>query len=189
MKILIQSLLFVIVVGLFAVTSDRLAKIESKSGMSTSSVPTESGMGDQEFLTSLIIHHNGAIAMAKVALSTSARAEIIKFANEIIAMESSNVEQAYIWRRDWFGENTYIFPDKSDKKISMIKDLGDKDDKFDLRFLDAMIAHHEGAIAMLSDILVPTTKNEIHNMASSGITALSKDVATMKEWKKEWYGK
>ncbi len=36
MKILIQSLLFVVVVALFAITSDRLGKIETLDGMSKS---------------------------------------------------------------------------------------------------------------------------------------------------------
>ena len=127
--------------------------------------------------------------MAKEARVKSDRPEIISFANDIIAMESSNIEQAYVWRRDWFGETSYIYPDKSDKKITMVKDLGGKDDKFDLRFLDAMIIHHEGAITMLNDILVPTTKTEIHNTASAGIIALGKDIDIMKGWRKEWYGK
>lgn len=189
MKVLIQSFLFIIVVTLFAVTSDRLNKIESKSDMTKSLSNSESVMGDREFLSAVIIHHNGAIAMAKEALTKSDRPEIIKFANTVIAMESSNIEQAYIWRRDWFTETSYLFPDKSDKKVSMVKDLGNKDDKFDLRFLDAMIDHHEGAINMLNEILVPTTKKEIHNTASSGIIALGKDIDTMKEWRKQWYGK
>lgn len=146
-------------------------------------------MGDKEFLSGVIAHHNGAIIMAKEARVKSDRPEIVRFANDVISMESSNIEQAYVWRRDWFGETSYIFPDKSDKKITMVKDLGSKDDKFDLRFLDAMIIHHEGAITMLNDILVPTTKTEIHNTASAGIIALSKDIETMKGWKKEWYGK
>lgn len=188
MKILIQSILFIAIVTIFAITSDRLTKIESTGNMSKST-NSESTMGDKEFLTDVIAHHHGAIVMAKEARLNSDRPEILKFANDIIAMESSSIEQSYVWRRDWFGETSYIFPDKSDKKITMIRDLGSKDDKFDLRFLDAMIAHHEGAITMLNNILVPTTKTEIHNAASSGIIALSKDIETMKQWKKEWYGK
>ncbi len=189
MKILIQSIMFIAIVSIFAVASDRLSKIESSTGMSKSALKSEEVMGDKEFLADVIAHHHGAIVMAKEARLNSDRSEILQFANDIIAMESSSIEQAYIWRRDWFGETSYIFPDKSDKKITMIKDLGSRDDKFDLRFLDAMIAHHEGAITMLNGILVPTTKTEIHNTASSGIIALSKDIETMKGWKKEWYGK
>ena len=60
---------------------------------------------------------------------------------------------------------------------------------YDLQFLDTMTAHHEGAITMLNGILVPTTKTEIHNTASSGIIALGKDIDIMKGWRKEWYGK
>lgn len=189
MKILIQSIMFIAIVAIFAITSDRLSKIESSANMPSSNSKSDSTMGDKEFLSDVIAHHHGAIVMAKAARTNSDRPEIIKFANDVIAMESSSIEQGYIWRRDWFGETSYIFPDKSDKKITMIKDLGGKDDKFDLRFLDAMIAHHEGAITMLNGILIPTIKTEIHNAASSGIIALGKDIDIMKGWRKEWYGK
>lgn len=189
MKILIQSLLFVVVIGLFAVTSDRLGKIEKKESMDGSISSSEVSMGDKEFLAAVIEHHVGAIEMAKVAREKSERAEIRDFANDVIAMETSNIDQAYIWRKDWFGESSHVFLNKKDNSVSMIKDLGKKDAQFDLRFLNAMIEHHEGAINMLSDILVPTTRTEIHSLATSSITALSKDIIVMQQWKKEWYGK
>lgn len=189
MKILIQSILFVIIVVLFSLTSDRLNKLESIDNMSQLPGSGKEKMDDRQFLSSLITHHNGAISMAKEALTKSERPEIIQFANAVIAMESSNVEQAYVWRRDWYGDNNHIFIDKADKQVSMIKDLGNKDEYFDLRFLDAMIAHHEGAIAMLNDILIPTTRKEIHDTAISGVTALNQDVDTLKKWRQEWYAK
>lgn len=189
MKILIQSLLFITIVTLFAVTSDRLGKIEQKESMFKSLSSSENNMGDKEFLSTVIEHHVGAIEMAKVAREKSERAEIRDFANDIIAMESSNIDQAYTWRKEWFGENSHVFLNKKDNSVSMIKDLGKKDEQFDLRFLNAMIEHHEGAINMLSDILVPTTRKEIHSLATSSIAALSKDVDIMQQWKKEWYGK
>lgn len=188
MKIIVQSILFIIIVSLFAITSDRLGKVEKLSSM-TSGSSQGNTMGDREFLGDLIAHHEGSIAMAKAARVNSNRPEIIKFSDDVIAMETSNVEQAYIWRRDWYSDTNHIYLDQTDKKISMLRDLGVKDDKFDLRFLDAMIAHHEGAIKMLGEILVPTTKKEIHEMATGGIIGLSKDVEIMKNWRSEWYGK
>lgn len=181
--------MFVAIVAIFAITSDRLGRLETSSGMPNSKNANSEVMGDQAFLTDLIAHHEGAITMAQDARVKSSRPEIITFANDVISMERSNVEQTYIWRRDWYGDINHISLDKVDKKISMVKDLGVKDEKFDLRFLDAMIAHHEGAIKMLGDILVPTSKKEIHDMASSGIVALTKDIQTMKQWKEQWYGK
>lgn len=188
MKILVQSILFIVIVSLFAITSDRLGKVEKLSSM-TGGSSEGNIMGDREFLGDLIAHHEGAIAMAKTARVYSSRPEIIKFSDDVIAMETSNVEQAYVWRRDWYGETSHIYLDQTDKKVSMIRDMGIKDDAFDLRFLDAMIDHHEGAIKMLGDIIVPTSKKEIHEMATGGIIGLSKDVEIMKKWRSEWYGK
>lgn len=186
MKILIKSLLFTIVVISFAVISDKLPKsTDSMSGVKVES----SSMSDQEFLEDVIAHHEGAVSMARIALENSDRAEIKKFASEVIIMETNNIAIAYRWRRDWFGDDDYIAIDKVDPKITMIKDLGRKDSNFDLRFLDAMIAHHEGAVKMLEGIIVPTSRTEIHNAALATIPALNKEIELMKTWKKEWYGK
>jgi len=185
MKVLFQSILFIVIVFLFALTTDRLNQIEQKSPMGQN---TQSGrMDDREFLSDVIAHHEGAIAMAYVALTHSSRPEIIDFANTVITMEKKNIDAAYTWRRDWYGDEAHIFIDKIDPKITMIKDLGEKDSNFDARFLKAMIEHHEGAIKMLSEILVPTAKPEIHSMATSAIAGLSQDIIIMKQWLKEWY--
>jgi len=52
MKILIQSLLFIIVVGLFAVTSDRLGKIEQKESMNAPTT-NEPKLSDGDFLNQI----------------------------------------------------------------------------------------------------------------------------------------
>ena len=49
MKILIQSIMFIAIVSIFAITSDRLSKIESTTNMPKSGVNSDSNMGDKEF--------------------------------------------------------------------------------------------------------------------------------------------
>lgn len=188
MKIVIQSILFIVVIALFAITSDKLTKIENAQIMNKSQ--SEQGvMGDEEFLEDAIPHHEGAIVMAQAALANSTRPEVQKFAQAVISGETTNIDQLYKWRRDWYGKTDRIFLDKVSRDVSMIQDLGGRDEEFDLRFLSAMIAHHQGAIKMLNNILIPTTRPEIHAAASAGIIALSGDVAMMEGWRKEWYGK
>lgn len=188
MKILIQSILFIAVVGMFAVTSDKLSKLESTGTMNNSRAE-ESAMGDEEFLENAIPHHEGAVVMAQAALTNSDRPKVKEFANAVITGESASIDQLYIWRRDWYGKSDRIFLDQVSRDVSMVQDLGSKDSEFDLRFLDAMISHHQGAIKMLNNILIPTKRPEIHEAAIAGISALSKDVKMMQDWKKEWYGK
>lgn len=188
MKIVIQSILFIAIVGMFVVTSDKLSKLENVSSMSKTGTE-ESTMGDEEFLDNAIPHHEGAVVMAQSALTNSDRPEIREFANAVITGESASIDQLYKWRRDWYGKSDRIFLDQVKPEVSMVKDLGGKDTEFDLRFLNAMIDHHEGAIKMLNGILIPTTRPEIHSTAVNGVIALSKDVQMMEAWRKEWYGK
>lgn len=65
--------------------------------------------------------------------------------------------------------------------------LGSADDKYDLRFIDAMIEHHEGAIQMAEDAKMKSSREEIKNLADDIIEAQSSEIEMLKEWKEEWY--
>jgi uncharacterized protein (DUF305 family) len=188
MKILIQSILFILIVGIFAITSDQLSRIENATTMGAT-IGAKNVMSDAEFLDNAIPHHEGAVIMAQVVLENSERPELRNFAQSVITGESKSIAQLYEWRRDWYGKQDRIFLDQVSPKVSMIIDLGEKDPEFDLRFLEAMIAHHQGAINMLQGILIPTARPEIHSTATAGVVALAADINTMQQWKKDWYGK
>lgn len=188
MKILIQSLLFIIVVALFAVTSDRLSKIEQKESMNAPESNTTK-MSDQDFLTQMIEHHEGAISMAKEAQTKSKRPEIKQFAGDIISAQSGEIDSMYAWRKDWFKDAGHVSMRMGADMPSMAIDLGSADAEFDQRFLEAMIIHHEGAIKMANQVLLPTDRPEIHDLAKNIITTQSQEITTMQSWLKEWYGK
>lgn len=59
---------------------------------------------DKAFLDGMIVHHEGAIAMARRLLAGTRRPELLKLGNEIITAQSSEVEMMKQWRRDWFEE-------------------------------------------------------------------------------------
>jgi uncharacterized protein (DUF305 family) len=48
---------------------------------------------EDRFMEDMIKHHNGAITMAKQVLEVSQRAEIVKFANDIINVQSSEITE------------------------------------------------------------------------------------------------
>jgi uncharacterized protein (DUF305 family) len=59
---------------------------------------------------------------------------------------------------------------------------------FDQRFIEAMIAHHEGAIAMAKDAQQKAEKPEIKTLAQDIITAQEGEISQMRQWQTEWFG-
>jgi uncharacterized protein (DUF305 family) len=68
-------------------------------------------------------------------------------------------------------------------------DLGPSDANYDLRFIDAMIPHHEGAIIMAKEALKKSKRPELKKLATEIITAQEKEIAEMNSWRKAWYPK
>lgn len=71
----------------------------------------------------------------------------------------------------------------------MVKRLGSKDARYEQRFIDMMIPHHEGAIMMAEHALKHATRPELRQMAEKIIKAQEKEIEQLKQWRKEWYGK
>lgn len=58
---------------------------------------------DKDFLAQMIVHHEGAVDMAKLVLSTSKRPELLKLANDIISAQEKEIAQMKEWQKVWFG--------------------------------------------------------------------------------------
>lgn len=65
--------------------------------------------------------------------------------------------------------------------------LGPADAEYDLRFIDAMIPHHEGAVTMAQDILKKSQRPELQQLAKDIIKAQQTEIAQMKQWRQTWY--
>ena len=57
---------------------------------------------DKEFLAEMIVHHRGAVEMAKAVLATSKRPELIKLANDIISAQTKEITMMQEWQKVWF---------------------------------------------------------------------------------------
>lgn len=57
---------------------------------------------DKEFLSQMIVHHEGAVAMAKQVLAQSKRPELIKLANDIITAQTKEISMMQEWQKAWF---------------------------------------------------------------------------------------
>ncbi len=59
---------------------------------------------DQAFLDGMIVHHEGAIDMARILLAGTERPELTKLGTDIITAQTGEIEMMKQWRRDWFAQ-------------------------------------------------------------------------------------
>lgn len=57
---------------------------------------------DEAFLQEMIVHHEGAVEMAKTLKAGTKRPELLKFADDIINVQTKEVSQMESWLDTWF---------------------------------------------------------------------------------------
>jgi uncharacterized protein (DUF305 family) len=155
---------------------------------------------DLRFIDSMIFHHQGAVNMAEEVSEKSKRLEMKKLAQDIIVAQKKEIEQMKQWRKTWYPNASQIpmawhsqmghmmaMSDDMKKSMMMSMDLGKADADFDLRFIDAMIPHHEGALVMAKDALGKTNRPEMKKLSQDILTSQQKEIEQMKQWRKAWY--
>jgi uncharacterized protein (DUF305 family) len=157
---------------------------------------------DLRFLDGMTPHHQGAVVMAKEAAQKSKRPEILKLASNIIKAQETEIAQMQKWRQVWYpkvgstpmvysaemGHTIAMTPEQM-KSMMMSGDLGVADKEFDLRFINAMIPHHEGALIMATDALKKSQRPEIKRLAQTILTSQQAEIQQMKQWRQAWYKK
>jgi uncharacterized protein (DUF305 family) len=157
---------------------------------------------DLRFLDSMIPHHQGALVMSKEVLAKSKRPELIKLAKGILADQQKDIAQMKLWRKQWYPKasitpimwhaemnHEMAMTPKHKESMMMSMSLGQADPGFDLRFLDAMIPHHQGAVTMGKDLLVKSKRPEMKKFAQNIIKSQQAEIDLMTKWQKEWAGK
>jgi uncharacterized protein (DUF305 family) len=156
---------------------------------------------DLRFIDAMIPHHEGAIIMANDLLKKSKRPELIKLAKNIIKDQEKEIKQMKKWRKTWYAKapNTPIswhsqmnhsmaMTPEQIKMMRMDMDLGNANDQYDLRFINAMIPHHEGALTMAEDLLKKSKRSEMKKLGKNIISSQKAEINQMKQWRKSWYG-
>lgn len=58
---------------------------------------------DKAFINEMIVHHEGAVDMAELALTNAKHPEIKTLANAIISAQTTEISQMKGWLEDWYG--------------------------------------------------------------------------------------
>ena len=118
---------------------------------------------DVRFLQDMIPHHHQAVVMSEMVNERTNRQEIKDVAGRITASQADEIK----FMADWLRERGEAVPDDSDfhamhthhdmagmaseEDLAELKSLTGSD--FDRKFLTLMIAHHEGAVTMVEELL------------------------------------
>lgn len=150
-----------------------------------------SGNIDRHFIEQMISHHDGAIAMAKIALERSKRTEILSLAKGIIEAQERENRDMRSWYQSWFGSAPSL---RNTSMMHMGSMEGDTEvlksvsaSNFDREFMEQMIPHHEMAIMMAQMLQSGTERNEMKKLADNIITSQSQEIEMMLGWLKSWY--
>lgn len=146
---------------------------------------------DRNFIADMMVHHQGAIDMAKLALTNAKHPEVKAMASDIVAAQSSEIDQMKQWQTAWG------YPATSTDSMSGMDSMGGMPmatdalknktgDEFDKAFLVQMIMHHESAIDMSRPAATNAQRQEVKDLAKAIITAQTAEIAKMKQWQKDW---
>ncbi len=135
---------------------------------------------DLRYANAMISHHRSAMILAEQAKESN-REDVKNLAKMILGSEPIAIEELYSWKKEWYGDT------KTVKDPVGIK-LGNVDDKFDLRFLNALITHHENGIVMTQEARTKSSRVEVLNNADAVEEFLKGGIIMFKDWRKNWYG-
>ena len=139
---------------------------------------------DAMFLQMMIPHHQQAVVMSQLAVKNSSNPEIIALAEKIRDAQGPEIAAMKGWlKAAGLGED----PGHS---MGSMKGMLTEDDlaslkkatgkEFDRLFLAGMIAHHDGAVEMLS-MIERTTNPDIKRLGNEILTSQSAEIEIMSQ--------
>ena len=163
-----------------------LLLVTACSGLNKDATDTDSAHNESDvsFSEMMVPHHQQAIEMATLAETRAESQEVKDLASAIKAAQDPEIQTMLGWLESWDEDGT-SHEMSHDEMPGMVDDktMGDLGKatgaEFDRQFLTAMIAHHDGAIAMaeseksdgvhkgslrLADAIIKTQNAEIKQM-------------------------
>ena len=164
---------------------------ESASASASSEVAADHNDQDTTFAQMMIIHHEGAIEMSELAIERAESPEVVALAERISAAQGPEIDEMTAWLSAW-GED--VSPDdhggmdmggmdmngmSQEEMMTQLDGLTGAE--FDQAFLEAMIAHHEGAIGMSEQQLAEGQNPDAVALAEKIIADQQAEITEMQE--------
>lgn len=165
---------------------------------------------DQHFIVMMIPHHDGAIAMADLALTRAKRPEIKELARNIKASQTSENAQMRTWYRQWYGGDVPAMTrggamgmggmgggmgpgmgmgccsgmEMMGTSLAALKNAAD----FDRALIEQMIPHHRMGVMMASMAQNSSQHPQLKAMQQAMVKEQSREIEQMTQWYRNRYG-
>jgi uncharacterized protein (DUF305 family) len=160
-------------------------------GMAKQMVMENGEYSDKAFIDAMVPHHQGAIAMADVALENAQHEEINQLSRNIISSQQAEIEELKTIKQEEFGTSNVPMEmsPKQMRGMGMMMDPQQlaNQEPFDEAFIDAMIPHHQSAIEMAQVALENSDNPKIERLAQNIISAQQREIEQMTQWRQQWY--
>ncbi len=133
---------------------------------------------------------DAAREMVEVALENAEHRELRGLADDVVTAQEAEIEDLRAIKEQEYG--TSEIPSGMDQQQMDAMGMADPQElaerrPFDKAFIDAMIPHHESAIAMANAALEGSDNPEIRGIARAIVEAQEKEIARMEAWRQDWY--
>jgi uncharacterized protein (DUF305 family) len=134
------------------------------------------------FASMMIPHHSEAVTMSELALANTTNPEILSLATAIRDAQGPEITQMQSWLdASNYSESHAHHMEMSgmltDEELAELSSANGS--TFDRLFLQGMIAHHQGAIDMLS-MIKNSTNSEVKKLSADIFTSQSAEIEAMK---------
>jgi uncharacterized protein (DUF305 family) len=146
---------------------------------------------DERFIDAMVPHHQGAIAMARVALKNAEHEKIKELSRNIISSQQAEIEELKTIKKEEFGTSQVPMEMSQEQMRSMGMMMNPQhlaqSKPFDKAFIDAMIPHHQSAIYMAQVAHEESNIPAIGELAENIVRAQKREIEQMKLWRQQWY--
>ena len=147
---------------------------------------------DTQFAQLMIVHHEGAVEMADLAVERASAPEVKALAQRIQAAQGPEIELMTGWLTSWGEETSHdMSMDGMDmggmdmdgmSQSEVMDELADLDGaEFDQAFLERMVAHHQGAIEMSEQETAEGANPDAMALAGTIIDAQTAEITQMQD--------
>ena len=140
-----------------------------------------------EFVQGMIPHHEQAVQMADMVVAGMVTTELAALADQVRAAQQPEIDLMMSWLAEWGLERDPHAGHMMGSEHGMMSD----DDmaaldaaegaEFERMWLDMMIKHHEGAVAMAYDVLAAGVDPRVAALAEAVVEAQTAEIALMRQ--------